>query len=49
MKKSNASNLKIELVNGKLLKSAKNFEKVDKNERKRKLKQNQNSQESGDS
>eukprot|EP00347_Sterkiella_histriomuscorum_P014199 403361792 len=41
VKKSNASHPQIELVNGKLLKSAKNFEKIDKNERKRKLQQNE--------
>lgn len=39
VKMSNASGPKIELVNGKLLKSANNFEKKNKNERKRKLKQ----------
>lgn len=30
---------RIELIGGKLLKSSKNYEKIDKNERKRKLKQ----------
>jgi 3-hydroxy-3-methylglutaryl CoA synthase len=41
LKKSYGSGPKIELVNGKLMKSANNYEKVDKNERKRKLKENE--------
>jgi hypothetical protein len=37
LKESYASNPSIELVNGKLLKSSNNFEKINKKERKRKL------------
>ena len=36
---------RIELIGGKLLKSSKNYEKIDKNERKRKLKQDDTSSE----